>query len=444
MLSDIRKYSKPRQLKYELLKPHGFKNGVPSYKSYGYIEGIITDNINWNMHKVDELTIEISTFVQNGMGGKDINVHWNLVKPNYVIEVSNNISEDRQRFLIGETAITSKEFTTKSITALSLEIELNNKSLRNFRSVGTTTSTIDVLESRTLETILNGNENVRGILDEYTYGTWRLEHIDASVATRKRTYEYSEGSVLGFFNAMCTSFNCIFIYDTINRTISIYDLVVYPACPRCGQKETLYYRQSHVYCGNPDFNGEKCGWGTTVYGKDSGLYITHKNYIQQFIEEEDISQLCTRLYVYGKDGLEIRGADANIMNSSYLQSFDHFMNDDHMTPELQQALKSYDEYISAIKNSDGKSINELNAEKVALYNERKEKVVGSSSLDDYYSFLELFKADIDTAMTSGKDYGEIIDDLNNLNFDYTPDKSWGLTLLQELMLLQNWLKIHPI
>ena len=60
-------------------------------------------------------------------------------------------------------------------------------------------------------------------------------------------------------------------------------------------------------------------WKKQIYGKDSGLLISDRNYIKQFEEKVDHSNLVTKLYIYGQDGLSIR--NVNPTGQDYIMDF---------------------------------------------------------------------------------------------------------------------------
>ena len=53
---------------------------------------------------------------------------------------------------------------------------------------------------------------------------WTLGHVDPSVCTRVREFSNSSESVYSFLmNTVQETFSCLFVYDTKNRIINVYD-----------------------------------------------------------------------------------------------------------------------------------------------------------------------------------------------------------------------------
>lgn len=379
-----KKYSKPMQLEYMLMKPEGYicvqeadpdKNipakYEPVYIELGYID-YITDNINFKFATYDEMELTIPKYVQDPMNGfqRKLCPAWEMVRDEYVIEVRSNISDDKQRFVITNPGTKSEETSTRSVEAKSLEYEYHNKALRNFSSKTIDENYMDIDRPWYLRDILNH------INTKYMDNTWSVGHIDSNVAVKMRTFDYSDGNIYGFFNELQESFCCVFKFDTINRSIDVHDLTVYPVCPKCHKSDYLVFYDNTLECYNPDCyidvdeknagmfdsdstmnitdkngnkrtvlakNGEKANWLTYLYGRDTGLYLHEKNYIDKFNESGNTDEMATRLYVYGKDGLGINTATENFSGQPYIENFSYYRNDKYMTPELLEALDRYDE-----------------------------------------------------------------------------------------------------
>lgn len=379
-----KKYSKPMQLEYMLMKPEGYicvqeadpdKNipakYEPVYIELGYID-YITDNINFKFATYDEMELTIPKYVQDPMNGfqRKLCPAWEMVRDEYVIEVRSNISDDKQRFVITNPGTKSEETSTRNVEAKSLEYEYHNKALRNFSSKTIDENYMDIDRPWYLRNILNH------INTKYMDNTWSVGHIDSNVAVKMRTFDYSEGNIYSFFNKLQESFCCVFKFDTINRSIDVHDLTVYPVCPKCHKSDFLVFYDNTLECYNPDCyidvdeknvcmfdsdstmniidkngnkrtvlakNGEKANWLTYLYGRDTGLYLHEKNYIDKFNESGNTDEMATRLYVYGKDGLGINTATENFSGQPYIENFNYYRNDKYMTPELLEALDRYDE-----------------------------------------------------------------------------------------------------
>ena len=424
MLIDIRKYGEPVKYKYELLKSDGFiydDNGKchELYQSLGMISDYKNDRIEFKLSGLDELTMEIPRKIHDIRTQQFVdNPFWTRIRGGYVIEVSNNISDERQRFLVGNSEISSSDTIYKKISAKSLEKEYSSKMLRNFKYAEDVTSgniDSDIEKAYTVKEILDY------INDKYMGNIWSVGYIDGNVAARKRTFDFAEGTIYTFFTEVQERFCCLFKYDTINKVVNVYDLTVYPVCPICHRPEYLIYMGDTIECFNPNCfieatdentgffgaeevitiekdgepinvlgkDGEKVNWKSSLFGKDSGLYLTDKNYIANFTETEDMVSLYTRLYIYGKDNIGITTATDNYTGQPYIENFSFFRNNKYMTDELLTALDRYDALIDTKRGEWA----DLIEERYALSREYSNAVVIPSDsrglLDDLQHHIDI-------------------------------------------------------
>ena len=421
-----RKYNKPMQFYYLLMKPEGYvcvqeadeDNNIPAKYEAVYIPigniDYITDNIDFKLNSYDELKLTIPKYVQDPMNGfqRKNSLAWDNVRDEYVIEVGNNISDKKQRFVITNVGSESEDKSTKPIEAKSLEYEYYHKQMRNFSSKTIDENYMDIDKPWYLRDILDH------INEKYMDNTWSVGYVDSNVAVKMRTFDYSEGTVHGFLMKLQESFCCVFKFDTINRLINVYDVTIYPVCPKCHRSEYLVFYDNTLECYNPDCyidaddtnkdmfdsdgimtvtdedgnehtvlakNGEKANWLTYLFGRDTGLYLHEKNYIAKFSEVSDTDEMATRLYVYGKDDLGINTASENYSGQPYIEDFSYYRNEKYMTDELLNALDRYDELYNSCKGEWIK----LNDEHYNLIRKLSEAKVISSENKNLLENLQL-------------------------------------------------------
>lgn len=473
MLSDIRKYSEPVKFSYMLMRPDGYVYDEGTERYYEIYEQLmlieyLTANIEFNLCGFDELNISIPKWTTKRQKTV-INPAWEKLQGNYIIEVSNNISDKKQRFIIDTIEKDINDKSIKNVSAYSLEREFSQKNLHKFSSKTLTKDNQELDETWYLRDILNHiNKN-------YMDNTWSIGKIDGNVETKRRSFDVSSQSIWTFLRDLQESFCCIFKFDTINRAIDVLDAMVYPVCPKCHRPEYLVYYGSTLECYNPDCyidvddklassfdsdstmdiidedgkhrtvlakDGEKVNWTTTVYGKDTGLYLSERNYINDFKENLDMSEFATRLYVYGKDDLGINTATLNYGGQPYLEDFSYFRNKKYMTQELLDALDRYDALYES-KKGEWKAIND---EYYDLLRQHSEAVVvpeRSQSLLDELQFevksitrLSQIQANgsstekLDTLKETFKDYNEQI--IHYLDADGTVQEKKIIELLDDL------------
>lgn len=433
MLIDKRLYSKPKQFELQLKRKYGYKNGIARYKNFGYIQGLLNQNttIEWKLGEYNELNF---TIVKQ-LGDRE-NPFWNYIQPDHVIEVSNNIDDEKELYAIAEIRNDSKGgIATKSIKCYSLEYEFTKKKVKNVNSYGTDVKTSEVLYARTLYDIFNNEEY--GILKKYMANTWTLDlnDIDSKLWDKKRTYDFPSGTLWGFLGKLQESFNCVFIFDTMNRKIKVQDLTIYPTCPKCHESQYLVYKKNKIYCTNDNCRGEDGHyWSADVYGTDTGLYLTDKNYIQS-LNETQSGDVVTKLIVYGANDLTINAARDNIAGTSYIIDYSYFRNNNYFTPEL---TKAYDEFYNNLNEQEGK-IAELLSDLTKKNNQISNLKVGKR---DIRGTLDEMKNDLKNVLSNtydnASDKASAIQDLNETYENYITQinddnyTEFGLYSLQQL------------
>lgn len=126
---------------------------------------------------------------------------------------------------IGYFAISSVHETNdgavkyKDVDAKSIEVELEQKM-------------IPYIQDGTYRFVKQSGSQTDGIMDMIMRNLpmWSVDHIDSAVAERYRTFEAVDVSLncYGFLmNNVQDAYECIFIYDIVNRKISVYDKANY-------------------------------------------------------------------------------------------------------------------------------------------------------------------------------------------------------------------------
>lgn len=165
--------------------------------------------------------------------------------------------------------------TVKEVTAYSFEYTLNYKDMpplegtfRFYDPSGTSSDTI-------MDIVL---ESAPG---------WSIGYISPTVCSKYRTFSTSTQPVYSFLSNDCqTSFNCIFLYDTMNLKINVYDAA--------DDVETL------------------------------NIFLDSYNLLKGYDIEELSDEIVTCLSVYGADGISIR--PVNVLASDKIYNLDYFIN----------------------------------------------------------------------------------------------------------------------
>ena len=153
---------------------------------------------------------------------------------------------------------------------------------------------------------------------------WKIEHVDSTIASLYRTFEVPDSNVLSFLlNDVQEAYGCLFIFDCLNRTISVYD------------KDT--------------------------YVKYTGILLTNDELIDSMEITRSDENLITALSVFGDDDLGINAV--NPLGTSSIYNFSQVKQ--WMTPELLTKVNTWEKEVSnaegAVKNKNIE-FSKLNAE----------------------------------------------------------------------------------
>lgn len=164
---------------------------------------------------------------------------------------------------------------------------------------------------------------------------WKVEYVDESLRHLQRTFSVSNADVYTFFTqTVAEELDCLFQFDSINRTISVWDLK--SVCLSCGHR------------GNDPHTCKECGSDVIkTYGKDMGVYIDKENIANSISFSTDVDQVknCFRLEA-GDDAMNAAVANRNPNGSMYIYYFSEDQKHD-MPPELVEALEDYDELVAS-------------------------------------------------------------------------------------------------
>jgi len=107
----------------------------------------------------------------------------------------------------------------KEVTALSYECLLAQKYLENFVINMGTVESIDNVQFYNLA---NPQKSLLHLILEKC-PDWNLGHIDIALRTMERSFEVTRQDIYSFMTTdIAEAFGCIFLFDTINNTINIY------------------------------------------------------------------------------------------------------------------------------------------------------------------------------------------------------------------------------
>ena len=261
---------------------------------------------------VNELEFSIPYY----LGNLEINPNFDLVRSGYVIEFEqvdeNDVTYTRERYKIRSVTNLGGDDFTKQVFCYSLEYTLTKKIINNlsgvkklYRTPAEIAAYTPTTQYPTLQDFIDS-----GILNIVTSlsPSWSVGTIDSGLENLFRDIILDSKSILDFLlNDIRDYFDCVFEFDTVNKTISAREL--------------------------------------SNTGSNNGLYITEENYIRTFSEPIDLDEVVTQLRVFGRDNISINSV--NPTGQSYITDLSYFRNTTFMSQSLIDALTAYDAVVQA-------------------------------------------------------------------------------------------------
>lgn len=243
------------------------------------VVGILTDceaeEIVFNFNSPSELNFRINRV------DREASAENNSIKQLY-----DAVKNRRLIFIdgIGYFSITNIEdgyqdgITSKDVKAQSIEVELQQKQ-------------IPYIEDGTYRFLTDGNETTIGLFNRIVevLPLWTIGHIDETLKRKWRTFEDVDITLncLGFLiDSMQEAYECIFLFDIINRQINVYE-------------------QSN-------------------YVRRTGIQITKDDIIKSLNITENADDLYTAISVQGSDDLGISAI--NPLGGSVIYNFHYYLS----------------------------------------------------------------------------------------------------------------------
>ncbi|MEC1726915.1 phage tail spike protein [Schinkia azotoformans] len=356
---------KPQKSRLFLCKPNR-ETVAELAEAYGKVFQTINNGIH-------ELTFKVPYIIERNK--KYIrNPNIDLIRGNYLIRYEKGNS--KQYFIINKpknTADSGREI--KDVHCFLLPIELSRKVIRDYQVTKQVYSDI-------------GSD---GILNETLLSktNWSIGYIDADIALAVRTIDVSEQSLIELVDEICQTTNGVPQWDTVNKRLSIYKL------------ESLTH--------------------------DKGFSIEYGKYLKSLIEEPSFDDVCTRLYVYGRNGLTIN--NKNFTQESYIEDFTYYIypferdenrnvikHSNYMSDELCHALLDYQILLDQKKSEFITLSNNKNSLELDLK-------VKTSELNSLNEQLRNILNDIDRYNAQGLDNSQLIIDKTNKENEITAKQS---------------------
>lgn len=407
-----------------------------NFETIGIFSNISNFTYSENFNSSNE--ISFTTYYKNGYG--QINPLWNSICDLKVIY----IPEFNERFEIS-VSIDEEDSTKKNISAVSLcEAELSNIKLYNIE-INTELDIQNELYDENFPTVFFRNpdlymdydwSNVKyknysekdkkellrqssllhRILEKAPH--YSIGYVAPSIANIQRSFHISDTDIYSELTGeFSEEFNCIFLFNSMTREISVYDL--YNTCKKCGYRGD--FSNYCPECKSTEFSGQ--------YGKDTTVFISTDNFAEGINLTTNSNSLKNCFFVEGGDDImtaTIRSINPN--GSSYILNITDDIKSD-MPHVLSSAIESYDDLYQKYNTSHlytlpQNYVDEYNS--VVNYvnekfpNEKKFSLIQKGGIVGYPSTTEAMYEAIDlfgfvnssmmpTALTSGYDIEESLE-----------------------------------
>lgn len=225
----------------------------------------------------------------------------------------------------------------KEILAYSLEYELTQKYLDSFVINYGTVESIDGVK---LYNIASPDKSLINLVLDKMDGSWIVGHVDMSVQDLQRSFEVDHQAIYDFImNDMVDTFGIVVEFDTVDRTVNIYD--------------------------------EK------KYSLDTNIYVsmdTIANSVEVNYSADDIK---TRLYVYGENDISVREVNLGL---DYITNIEYYNSPDWLGQKLYDAYNAY----CTLVESKREQFSELMLQWSALYDKYSELYNKIPDYDESY------------------------------------------------------------
>jgi len=244
------------------------------------------------------------------------NKHCDQIKNRFLVKLI--LGEYTEFFIINnpsQNADDNVDFL--QVNCYSLEYELKDKNIRSYKVDAVKLSEVMNGFSRDTTTVVDGisttvTTNTDGILKETV---WSLGEYPIELDSVYRSFEVSVKTKLDFILEVAEKFNLVAKFDSNLRKINFYTI--------------------------------------DNMGINKGLRISDKRYLRTIVQNIDTETFCTRLKLYGKDGLTINSISPT--GTSYIENYSYFLfpfqrdedtrevifSSDYMSDELCHKILDY-------------------------------------------------------------------------------------------------------
>lgn len=313
---------------------------ILSNRSLKYIGQIVnvdysTINAQFNLNSADQVTFTIYKEL-DGV----IEPLWDKIiglKIIYIVELN-------EFFQISVQLDDSSEQVSKTITATSLcEAELSQINLHGIE-INTES---DISRDDYVVTVFYDRDNPKGSLLHrilsVTQGNYSIGHVDFSLWRLQRSFSVDGVDIYSFLTGDCSEqFNCLFQFDSMTRTINVYDL--YTVCQNTKCNYRGEFSDVCPECGSTNLS---------YFGSDTTIYIDKDNLTDDIAFSTDIDSVKNCFKIVGGDDNVTAAIRAVIPNGS---DYIYYLSDEQKEDMSSTLVSKYDSYVKDCENAESEYI----------------------------------------------------------------------------------------
>lgn len=304
-----------------------YRDGVVT-SVIGYLTDISDEELVLNFSTTSELNFRAYQISRDDESGNPV-----------MLDIYSKLKNRRLLFVedVGYFAITNVEeqfsegMSYKDITATSCEVEFEN---RKVPYIGQTIESADGDGKTEVDYTYAFRDLLDLLVGSVPKWTYDPGNIDSAVLNKFRTFEDVDDNenILAFMQKeVQEAYECIFDFDIINRTVSVYD--------------------------------------QNSFASETNIHLTKDDIITELDISENSDDLYTALSVFGdSDDISINGV--NPLGTNVIYNFDYYLS--WMSPALQSKLKDWEADVAAGENAIQEKGSEYIAKKQEYLNQQLE------------------------------------------------------------------------
>lgn len=268
----------------------------------GYLTTALVTEITRTIDDIDSISFELPYHIHNRFShNMEVNPLYKDVREERLI-----LLNETDYFVIKQVDETDGEKLIKKVTAQSLEHKLAKSEVYiEQEALQLYSDSDDEVE----DGIINILEKETGWTLGYMEESAKFEVVDGATTIKYRWFEAVNTDWYSFLTEeVSKSFGCIIQFNSLNKTINIYD------------SESI--------------------------GINRGVYLSKDNYIISREKTGTTNDIVTRLRLLGKD--EITVAGINPTGQTWLENYSYFIEMGDVSEELQNALAKYNDIVNEV------------------------------------------------------------------------------------------------